>query len=261
MKNKFILFAVFLLVTGIAWFKLNRVVKHHVDELRSRQMHTNQPKEIPKNMQGVTNDPLVVEFFENHRKTEVGKVVNVTNDRQQFWVDDRLIFEAKRIGDRSKANDGTIAIDAVTGVNTPIECAEMVESGEESRLISSAREILIIQLNGDKINVSPTNVDAFAPMIEPNTKLIAFTGRVIDEKGFPSEQQLYVGDPMNGQYKVFVSDEHLHHYQIWAVDWINNGSILIALEDHGETGGNMKIKKIQIKSLPSHRLGAARPGP
>lgn len=247
MKNKFIILAALLLVSGTAWFMINRVAKHHADKLRSRQIHTIESEAIPKNMKGVTNDPQVVEFFENYRKAEIGKVINVATDLQQLWIADRLIFEAKCIGDRARANDGTIVIDAVTGDNTPIECAEVVESGDEYGLISSTREIWIIRPDGDKIKVSPPNVDAFAPMIEPNTKLVAFTGRLIDEKGFPSEQKLYVGDPMIGQYKVFVADRHLHNYQIWAVDWINNGTILRAMEDHGETGGNMKLRNIQIK--------------
>jgi len=70
---------------------------------------------------------------------------------------------------------------------------------------------------------------------------------LLNEKGFPSSQRLYVGDARSGQYRVFAGDEHLHNYQVWAVDWVENGTVLRVLQDHGETGGHMKLKQVRLK--------------
>lgn len=271
MKKPFIVLALLVLVGGVLWLvlpkqspslaepaqqikpltkpstRLPMIKLPRVEPLQSWQSDGTPPKAIPENMRGATDDPSVVELLTTYQKSEIGKVVTTEKDTQQLWDGTRLLFEAKRIGARSRAADGTIALDAVTGDQTPIEDAEIVGTGGEAKLISSPREIWLVTPAGGKTKVSPPNMDAFAPVIEPNGKAIAFTGRLFNGKGFPSAQRLYVGDPTTGQYRVFAGDEHLHNYQVWAVDWVKNSSVLRVLQDHGETGGHMKLKQVRLE--------------
>ncbi len=228
--------------TRLPMIKLPRV-----EQLESWQPESTPPKTIPENMRGATDDPSVVELLTTYQKGEIGKVVATEKGTQQLWDGTKLLFEAKRIGARSRAADGTIALDAVTGDQISIEDAEVVGTGDEAKLISSPREIWFVTPTGIKTKVSPPNMDAFAPVIEPNGKSIAFTGRLLNDKGFPSNQRLYVGDATSGQYRVFAGDEHLHDYQVWAVDWVKNSKVLRVLQDHGETGGHMKLKQVRFE--------------
>ena len=271
MKKHHIALVLFVLLFGLLWLmlpKVSRPTAEHVQQPESPanlppiQPMTNQPrvepleswqsnqapsKTIPENMRGATDDPSVVEFANAYQKVEIGKVVTTVNGTQQLWDGSKLLFEAKRIGSRSRAADGTISLDAVTGQHPPIEDAEVSGTGDEAMLISSPREIWIISPTGNKTQVSPLNMDAFAPVVDPGGKIIAFTGRLLNEKGFPSSQRLYVGDAGSGQYRVFAGDEHLHNYQVWAVDWVENGTVVRVLQDHGETGGHMKLKQVRLK--------------
>ena len=222
----------------------NEVLQAKSWKLLQVKAKTNAP--IPPTMRGATDDPAVVELVSSYRKIEFGKVITIENGNQQFWDGTRLIFQAKKIGTRSQATDGTIALDAVTGLQTPIDEAEVTKNGNEMRLISSPREIWFISPDGAKKKVSPPNVDAFASVIAPNGKRVAFTGRQLNEKGFPSVQRLYILESETGLYQLFEDDEHLHQYQIWPVDWAQNGSILRVLQDHGETGGHMKLKQVLV---------------
>jgi hypothetical protein len=219
----------------------------HFEALQPWLSEDSNAKPIPENMRGATDDPAVVELVATYRKTEIGKIVTAGNGLQQLWEGRRLVFEAKRIGSRSMSADGTIALDAVTGIETPIEDAEISGSGDDIRLISSPREIWVVAPTGNKTRVSPLGVDAFVPVLAPSGKTIAFTGRLLDGKGFPSNQRLYVGVPATGQYRIFAGDEHFHDYKVWPVDWVKNGTVLRVLQDHGETGGHMKLKQVRLE--------------
>ena len=272
MKKPFTALALLMLVGGLLWIlipKQNVPVEEPVTQDRplpkppTRLRMTNlprvepllpwqadgiTPKAIPENMRRATEDPAVAELFANFKWIEVGKIEKTEGGNQQLWDGTRLVFEAKRISERrSKSADGTIALSAVTGDQTPIEDAEVIGTGDDAKLSSSPREIWIVTPSGNKAKVSPPNMDAFAPLIEPNGIAIAFTGRLLNNKGFPSSQRLYVGDLTSGHYRAFAGDEHLHDYRVWAVDWVNNNSVLRVLQDHGETGGHMKLKQIRVR--------------
>jgi hypothetical protein len=227
--------------------RLPMIKVSQVESLESWQPDGTPPKKIPENMRGATDDPSVVELLATYQKVEIGKVVTVEKGTQQLWDGGKLLFEARRIGSRSRAADGTIWLDAVTGEHTPIEDAEVTGTGDEAKLISSPREIWFVTPTGNKTKLSLPSMDAFAPVIDPSGKTIAFTGRLLNDKGFPSSQRLYVGDAASGQYRVFAGDEHLRDYQVWAVDWVKNGTVLRVLQDHGETGGRMKLKQVRVQ--------------
>lgn len=218
-----------------------------VEPLESWQPDGTTPKAIPENMRGATDDPFVVELIATYQKVEIGKVVSTKNGTQQLWDGAKLLFEARRIGSRSRAEDGTIWLDAITGEHPPIEEAEVTGTGDEAKLISSPREIWFVTPIGNKTKLQLPSMDAFAPVIDPSGKTIAFTGRLLDDKGFPSSQRLYVGGAVSGQYRVFAGDEHLQDYQVWAVDWVKNSTVLRVLQDHGETGGHMKLKQVRVQ--------------
>lgn len=261
--------ALLLLVGGVLWLAFPRIkpplvesakrVKEsstrlpmiklpRIEPLEAWQPDVQLPKTIPPDWQSDTDDPSVVEMFANLEWVEVGKIVTTEHGTQQLWDGERVVFEAKRIGKRrSRAADGTIALEAVTGEHPSIEGAEVTGTGDEAKLISSPREIWFVTPTGRKTKVSPPNMDAFSPVIKPNGRGIAFTGRLLNDKGFPSSQRLYVGDATTGQYRVFAGDEHLHDYQVWAVDWVKNGTVLRVLQDHGETGGHMKLKQVRVE--------------
>jgi hypothetical protein len=270
-KKPFIVLALLLLMCGLLWLTLPKITPPiaeqveqttppakpstrltviklpRVEPLESWQPNGSTPKTIPENMRGATDDPSVVELLTNYQRVEVGKVVATDKGTQQLWVGPKLLFEARRIGSRSRAEDGTIWLDAITGEHPPIEEAEVTGTGDEAKLISSPREIWFVTPIGSKTRLQLPSMDAFAPVIDPSGKTIAFTGRLLDDKGFPSSQRLYVGGAVSGQYRVFAGDEHLQDYQVWAFDWVKDGTVLRVLQDHGETGGHMKLKQVRVE--------------
>lgn len=226
MKKKFIFLTIVLLAAIVAYV----TISNH----------------IPRALRGVTRDPATAKILANlHPKKTIGSVES-KNGRQQFHLENQLLFEAQKIGSRSRAEDGTIALEATTGDLPPIEDAEIVGDGKDVKLIASPREIWWISPSGKKRKLSPESMDAFAPVISPDATKIAFTGRSINLQGMPEAQKLYMVMVQSGAIEMIADNEKSHDFQIWALDWIENGSVLRALQDHGETGGNMKIKKFTL---------------
>ena len=151
MKKSFIVPALLVLVGGVLWLllpkqspplaepvlqgkpftkpstRLPMIKLSRVEPLETWQSDGTPPKIIPPEWQSDTDDPAVVDLFSNLKWVDVGRIVKTESGTQQLWDGTRLIFEAKRIGKRrSMAADGTIALDAVTGTQTPIEDAEVV---------------------------------------------------------------------------------------------------------------------------------------
>lgn len=204
------------------------------------------PKAIPESMRSITEDPAVVELIPFLSKNQIGKVTQADSGMQQLVDGADVIFEARGIGGRSRARDGTMAVEAVTGDLPSIETAEITGEGLDAKLVSSPREIWVTTKGGGMKKVSPSSVDAFAPVISPNGNIVAFTGRAISERGTPSGQSLYITDMENSKTRVFTDDNHLHNFQIWALDWVEDGKTVRILQDHGETGGHMKLLRIRV---------------
>jgi len=190
----------------------------------------------------ITSSEEMAQLLNSYRLVKVGRTLFTADKEQQLFIGDQPIFKAKKIGRRSKATDGTIALDAITGNQTPIDRAEPIDG----KISASYNEIWLIAAGKQPEKISPTDVDAINPLISQDGNRIAFTGRAINEAGFPGPRQLYILDLRTSHYTLFNNPDQKHDYKIGAIDWIDGGNTLRVFTDYGETGGHAELKYIKI---------------
>lgn len=185
----------------------------------------------------MTKDPAIIELFANWHPPIIGELKPGTNGKWELYDGERLLFTASEIGDlRSKASDNTIALDAIIG-----------EVSKEAEVPLPLRSVWIIRPNGASVKISPDGINAFSPLISPDGDKVAFTGQAVDKSGVRSEQKLYVKSIMSGECLVIQGEDGLDDIHLGAVDWQQQGKILRVIQDHGETGGHMKLKQVRVE--------------
>ena len=209
------------------------------------------PKEIPEDIRRETDDPYVAEVLMHYKKglPQFGNVVITEKGLQQLWDGKRLLFEAKRIWLRSRAADGTLVLEVEKGVHTPIDQtkeADVVGSGDNVGLISKLREIWIVTREGERIRLSPPNISAHSPVIDPSGRYVAFSGWLMDDRGISVHMELFVGDVKSGRYRVFAELKPQDDYHVRAVDWVKNGTVLRVLQGHAKTK-HLELKQVRMK--------------
>lgn len=199
------------------------------------------PGVIPAELIGATKDPAVVSFFKRHNieKEEIGDVRDTTNHTQQLYFGGKMVFEAiKILRRRSLANDGTIALAAVTETNNTATNEEA-----ESELMSS---IWTVDPSGVRKQISPEQIKATAPLISSDGQRIAFSGNKVELDGSEGPMQLFVFDVKTKHYRKFGAAKRMDSYTVGAAEWSADGQILSILENHGETGGHMEMKLLHL---------------
>jgi hypothetical protein len=202
------------------------------------------PEPVPERMKRATDDPYVAELLATFRPVEIGQVQTSSKGKQQLLINGNLVFEAQRIGSRSISSKGVLFVDAVIGELVPIEQAE---ANADGKLVGSPREIWRVMPGGTSEKISPAGIDASNPVVSPDGSNVAYTGREIDANGFPGTRRLYVVDLMSNEVRVFGETGHVHNYTVRAIDWRQEGKVLRAIEDWGETGGHMKLKQVRVQ--------------
>ncbi len=196
------------------------------------------------NMRRVTKDPAVAEFLGSYISQEIGQVNALDQDEQSLMLNGSVKFEARHIGPRSISLDGTLFIEAVTGNHVPIKHAE---AGKNGKLVSSIREIWHIAPDDVGKKVSTTNIDSTNPVVSPDGKFLAYTGRKIDRNGFPGVQRLYILNLSSNELSAFRENDDVDNYTVRAIDWQDDVKSFRVIEDWGESGGNMRFRRADVK--------------
>lgn len=204
------------------------------------------PKQIPSELQGATQDHFAAEFVSSYKPSNWGEVKKDGKGNDQLWNDGRLIFQAREIGGRSAADDGTVAVSAITGPFPSMDRAEPTRDPVTPRLIASPSEIWIVGPGERKTKFTSGNLDAYAPVLSSDGAMMAFTGRMVGTNGFPEVAELYVGNILTGEFARYGSLQHRHDYKVQAVDFVDGGTRLRVIEDHGETGGHMRMMQVSL---------------
>jgi hypothetical protein len=202
------------------------------------------PKPVPEQMKRATDDPYVAELLTTFKSVEIGQIQTSGEGKQQLMLNGKLVFEARRIGSRSMSANGVLFVEAVTGELVPIEQAE---ANADGKLVSSPREIWRVMPDGTSEKINPSGIDASNPVSSPDGANVAYTGREIDPNGFPGARRLYVVNLVSNEVRVFGETGHVHNYTVRAIDWHQEGKVLRAIEDWGETGGHMKLKQVRVE--------------
>ena len=202
------------------------------------------PKPVPERMKRATDDPYVAELLATFKPVEIGQIQTSNEGKQQLMLNGKIVFEARHIGSRSISANGVLFVEAVTGELVPIEQAE---ANADGKLVGSPREIWRVLPDGTSGKITPSGIDASNPVTSPDGSNVAYTGREIDANGFPGARRLYVVNLTSNEVRVFGETGHVHNYTVRAIDWHQEGKVLRAIEDWGETGGHMKLKQVRVQ--------------
>lgn len=200
----------------------------------------------PTPFDGMTSDPAVIRIWATYKPMQIGIVKQIGSSGVVLEIDGGRKFNAAHIGKkRSQANDGTVALDAITKVaGTPIKTIDVTEGGITTA--GKPSEIWIIDAGGKAERLSPDHVHATSPEISPDGRYIAFTGQYI-VGGALHPEVLMIKDRSTGELSSYAERKHGSDYQIAPLDWVDGGKVLRVIEDWGETGGHMKLKQVRVQ--------------
>jgi hypothetical protein len=194
---------------------------------------------------GMTSDPALIRILASFRPSQIGVVKQVSTNRVEIEFDGGRRFTAAQIGEgRSKANDGAIALDAITTPDgTPIKSIDANDRGVTAP--GNPGEIWVIDASGKTERISPPSVHASRPVISPDGRHVAFTAQFLIGGSLHSKV-LMIKDRSTGELSSYAEPKHRADYEIAPVDWVEGGKVLRVIEDWGETGGHMKLKQVRV---------------
>ena len=203
------------------------------------------PKVIYKSedFSNATNDQATMEFYSKLRHwTDLGTVHVTEKNTQQLWLGDRMVFEAKVIQQvRTMSNDGTIVLAAVTKDVAPLATGEKLR---DSELPSS---IWAVDAQGHARRISAPNIIGGGPLISSDGKKVAFSAAPNGGNMLFQAIQIFVVDLKSGECRTFRSREHLDDYKVFPAEWAEGGKVLKVIEDWGENGGHMVIRRVRLE--------------
>ena len=193
-----------------------------------------------------TSDPALIHIWATYKQKQIGLVKQMEPHRARLELEDGRRFEATQIGEeRSQANDGTVALDAITTPEgTPIKNIDAKEGGVTTT--GNPSEIWIIDKSGKPERLSPPHVHGSRPVISPDGRHVAFTAQYLIGGALHSKV-LMIKDRITGELSSYAERKYGADYEIAPVDWVEGGKVLRVIEDWGETGGHMKLKQVRVQ--------------
>lgn len=200
----------------------------------------------PTPFKEMTNDPALIQILASYRVNQIGAVKQTGSNRVELELEDGRRFAATQIGEgRSKANDGTVALDAITTPDgAPIKNIDAKEGGVTTT--GNPSEIWIVDAAGKAERLSPAHVHASRPVISPDGRYVAFTAQYL-VGGALHSKVLMIKDRSTGELSSYADRKYGADYEIAPVDWVEGGKVLRVIEDWGETGGHMKLKQVPVQ--------------
>lgn len=194
----------------------------------------------------MTSDPALIQILASYRANQIGTVKQASPSGVELELEDGRRFAATQIGEgRSKANDGTVALDAITTPEgTPIKSIDAKEGGVTTT--GNPSEIWIINASGKAERLSPSHVHASRPIISPDGRHVAFSAQYL-VGGALHPKVLMIMDRSTGGLSSYAERKYGADYEIAPVDWVEGGKVLRVVEDWGETGGHMKLKQVRVQ--------------
>jgi hypothetical protein len=254
-RNRSQIFAIFLIV--LVWLtqraneskiEINKYVQTKDDDLTIRLEPTVDLKSVgidPTPYKEITNDPALIKILASYKKTKIGGVNQLEPKLVELVLEDGRKFKAAHIGEeRSMADDGTLALDAITSpLGFPIKNIDATEGGVTVE--GNPSEIWIVNSDGKTERLSPLNVHAKRPIISPDGRYVAYTAQYL-VGGSLYAKVLIINDRKSGEISSYAERKHEADYEISPVDWVEGGKVLRVIEDWGETGGHMKLKEVRF---------------
>jgi hypothetical protein len=193
-----------------------------------------------------TSDTALIRIWATYKPQQIGIVKQMGANRVQLQLEDGRLFAATWIGaERGQANDGTVALDAITTPEgTPIKNIDAQEGGVTTT--GNPSEVWIIDKSGKAERLSPPHVHASRPIISPDGRHVAFTGQYL-VGGALHSKVLMIKDRSTGELSSYADRKYGADYEIAPVDWVEGGKVLRVIEDWGETGGHMKLKQVRVQ--------------
>ena len=200
----------------------------------------------PTPFKEMTSDPALIQILASYRPNQIGAVKQAGPNRVELELEDGRRFAATQIGEgMSKANDGTVALDAITTPEgTPIKNIDAKEGGVTTT--GNPSEIWIIDKSGKTERLSPPHVHGSRPVISPDGRHVAFTAQYL-VGGALHSKVLMIKDRTTGELSSYAERKYGADYEIAPVDWVEGGKVLRVIEDWGETGGHMKLKQVRVQ--------------
>jgi len=177
---------------------------------------------------------------------------------KQLKQGDRVIFDAKMIDGKSVSDPdpakGIWAISAVTGDRPPMygsgEGSGPDDSSRDDKGLynASPREIWVVTPDGKSRRLSKPDMDATRPLISPDGRYVAFSGRQCDANNNPGGQAAYIVSVKTGEIVEVAHMETLHDsYEVGPTRWSADSRSVTIAENWGEVGGNGALRTVTLE--------------
>lgn len=201
-----------------------------------------------------TEDPVLMALLLENNPRKYGKIATEPDGSQRLYVDGKDVFRAKAIRSFIRATNGTIAVSASTGEGVPFGRAEIeIDQDGATSFSPSLAEIWLIEPKGKNRRYETANVSVEHILPASDASMLVFSGIPVDEAGQSGKRSLYRMDTTTGKWSMLprehFNEEHHHrdHYVISPIAWKLDSREFYVVEDHGETGGHMKLRTVTLR--------------
>ncbi len=187
---------------------------------------------------GVTEDDALKQYLTTYTNPTVGEVVGNDNKGKDLIYRGKKIFSYDNIVNRTASNKGKVAVEVFKNIDP---------SDNNGGLVKNSHEVWILE-NGESEMLFDSNVmTASIPLISPSGKKLAATVQIYGEEGYLSPKMLAVVDLDQYTIQYFSGNDEFDDYHIGAMEWIDNETSLIVIQDYGEARGNMSWSFLDIE--------------
>lgn len=157
-------------------------------------------------VKNLTDDAKVESLWENSDPSDsksrynVGTVQKQQDGKEWLIVNGKKVFEGYTLSKATSSSDGTIAVSSFSGLHNQIngDGLDTIIDKKTGKNIQAISSVWIIDPSGAKHKITPDDKQATYPVLSQDGHWLAFLGQMLNDKGFPGEQHLYVVSTESG---------------------------------------------------------------
>ncbi len=206
----------------------------------------------------LTDDTKVEALLENSDPSDdktrykVGSVQKQQDGKQWLIVKGQKAFEGYNLSAATSSSSGTVAISSYSGLHNQIDGdgSDTIIDKKTGKLIQAISSVWVIDSSGTKHKITGDDMHATHPIISRDGQWIAFSGQILDEKGFPQKplpagQQVYVVALQNGVASTPVALNLPSKGAIIPVKWDKKDQ-LVVMTTEDENSSSYELTWVQI---------------
>ena len=189
-----------------------------------------------------TSDPS-----DSNSRYKIGSVEKQRDGKEWLMVNGQKVFEGYSLSPACSASDGTIVVSSFSDLHNQMngDGSQFVVDKKTSKFTITTSSIWIIDASGAKRKITPDTMHATHPVISRDGHWLAYTGQALNDKGVPSDQQVYVVSVQNGVASAPVSLNLQSKGEIIPVKW-DRGDQLVVLTTEDENSSTYQLTWVRM---------------